>query len=1020
MHDSSRPPSGAPAAEPVQPRVTWDAETFSQISLTEHGARIYAADKSTDIYFFCYAIDAGEVQVWRPGDPVPEPFANPVEYQFISDNWEFERAIHAHVLVKRYGFPPIPIENQDCAQRLALANAYPAELGLRCEALGLPYRKDLEARKAMHRLARPQTTKKLKKAEDPAARERDLALLLERCKTDVASTRAAYNSPRLRPLPPEERQQLLLDAKVNARGVGANVPFLEAMHTLAVQERNAVNVRLNELTAGVVTSVDQVQRIRDAINARGHDMATLDKRAVATTLAHKPDAFVRELLELRQRSAYASVRMAKRLLGYADPVDGRIRSSLRIYGAGPGRWSSPGPQLHNLRRNDAQYPASLVDALIAGDRTELARFGNPLGVAAGLSRAALRAKSGHTLICVDLSAIESRVNAWLADETWKLESFKRYDATGDRDLDLYRVLAHRMLRKTTPISEIATAERQLGKCAELACGFGGSIGAWRRIAHDEDSRSDAEVLAIVQQWREAHPAIRTFWRVLAQAARVAIRTGRSILVTSARRPPIIAAFDGYALTLTLPSGRAINYPGAHLSPNTKFEGRDPDIEFFDNARGQWKPARAWFGTLVENVVQGTARDLLAAALLRFEARGLPVVFHCHDEVVIEVPEGSVSEQEVLAILLEPPAWAAGLPLGGKVHSGPLYLEAPATAEPPPPKTDVELVERAVDAFVAVAVRLPDTKEIERGAEEDFLASLGTATAPLTDFVSLPMDASRHVSCPFHHDPNPSCSIYPDHYFCHACRARGDRVDWLTRVEGMTKAEAMNALHDWCGPTTAKLKQSAEEKLDFVLGIWNAAQPIAGTLGERYLAETRGIDVSKLPPTIHEALRFHPNCVFGARTHRPCLVALMRDPTTDVPVGIHRIGLALANDAVSKLDRMALGRMGVVKLWPMKSSGQLVVGEGIETTLAAATRISYRGAPLTPAWSAVAKGGLGRLPILPDIERLILLVDHDENGEGQRAAEGCRRVWSSGGRVVVPLIPKQEGWDFNDVVLGRKA
>src|SRR5215510_3798416 len=209
----------------------------------------------------------------------------------------------------------------------------------------------------------------------------------------------------------------------------------------------------------------------------------------------------------------------------------------------------------------------------------------------------------------------------------------------------------------------------------------------------------------------------------------------------------------------------ISYPGAHLTPNTKFENGNPDIEFFDNARGQWKPARAWFGTLVENVVQGTARDLLAAALLRFEARGLPVVFHCHDEVVIEVPADSISEQDVLAILLEPPAWAAGLPLGGKVHSGPLYLDAPETAEPPAPKTEEEIVERAVDAFVASAERLPNTKEVERGAEEDFIASLDDTTAPLSDFVSLPMDASGHVSCPFHDDPRPSCKIYPDHWHC---------------------------------------------------------------------------------------------------------------------------------------------------------------------------------------------------------------------------------------------------------------
>jgi hypothetical protein len=108
----------------------------------------------------------------------------------------------------------------------------------------------------------------------------------------------------------------------------------------------------------------------------------------------------------------------------------------------------------------------------------------------------------------------------------------------------------------------------------------------------------------------------------------------------------------------------------------------------------------------------------------------------------------------------------------------------------------------------------------------------------------------------------------------------------------------------------------------------------------------------------------------------------------------------------------------VKLWP--AGDQLVVGEGIETTLAAATRISYRGAALTPAWSAVAKGGLGWLPVLPNVQRLILLVDHDSNGEGQKAAERCRQVWRAMGRNVVPLVPKQAGWDFNDVVLERRV
>ena len=159
---------------------------------------------------------------------------------------------------------------------------------------------------------------------------------------------------------------------------------------------------------------------------------------------------------------------------------------------------------------------------------------------------------------------------------------------------------------------------------------------------------------------------------------------------------------------------------------------------------------------------------------------------------------------------------------------------------------------------------------------------------------------------------------------------------------------------------------------------------------------------------------------GAGLRRPCILALMRDPVTDAPVGIHRIGLMEVNGKVDRIRRMALGRMGVVKLWPANGSEQLVVGEGIETVLAAATRIPYRGASLTPAWSTVNSGGMGRLPALPNVKQLILLVDNDENYEGQNAAERCQRIWKSAGRTTVPLIPKQKGWDFNDVVLGRKT
>src|SRR5262249_24300937 len=158
-----------------------------------------------------------------------------------------------------------------------------------------------------------------------------------------------------------------------------------------------------------------------------------------------------------------------------------------------------------------------------------------------------------------------------------------------------------------------------------------------------DPRTEAEIGVIVRQWRDAQPAVTRFWKEVGRAVRVAIRVpGQPMLVLPAPRPPITALFADHTLTLTLPSGRAITYPQARLRPNQRCGGADRDVELMENSKGTGKPARAWFGTAVENLVQGCARVLLAAALVRFEARGLPVVHHAHDEVTVEVPEGSIS------------------------------------------------------------------------------------------------------------------------------------------------------------------------------------------------------------------------------------------------------------------------------------------------------------------------------------------------------------------------------------------
>jgi Toprim domain/CHC2 zinc finger len=402
-----------------------------------------------------------------------------------------------------------------------------------------------------------------------------------------------------------------------------------------------------------------------------------------------------------------------------------------------------------------------------------------------------------------------------------------------------------------------------------------------------------------------------------------------------------------------------------------------------------------------------------------EAHDLSVVLHVHDDLVVEAPIGTITPDEFQRLALEAVPWADGLPLAGKARTAHCYLEPPE--EPLQPQLDNEqvTVETVLDTYLedARTIVTAATDAEENGDEDEdedaFLDDLEPSSAPLRDFVSLPLTDDNKVSCPFHEDPTPSLQIYPDHWHCFGCTEHGNRIDWLVRVEGMNRAEAIAAIQDWEPRAHCAVTAPAESKADKIataMTLWNAANSLLGSMGERYLSETRCIDVGKLPADIHESLRFHPRCPFGVDV-APCILALMRDPLNDVPVGIHRIGLKTTDGKIDKLDRKALGMMGVVKLWP--ANGVLTVGEGLETVLAAATRLPHE-APLIPAWSAVSSGGLAKLPVIPGVRSLTLLIDNDL--EGLAAAAKLEQRWRAAGREVTQLLPDTPGADFNDVVL----
>jgi putative DNA primase/helicase len=272
-------------------------------------------------------------------------------------------------------------------------------------------------------------------------------------------------------------------------------------------------------------------------------------------------------------------------------------------------------------------------------------------------------------------------------------------------------------------------------------------------------------------------------------------------------------------------------------------------------------------------------------------------------------------------------------------------------------------------------------------------------------------------CPAHDDHNPSLSFRDGEWgvLLLKCFAGCDRRDVLAALRRRGLLDERPATPTRKESHAVTLPQSERARSSTALSLWHESVPIRDTLAWRYLAR-RGIDVSELPTGISDALRFHPSCPFGKETRQRCMVGLFTDAITAQPRAIHRTALTSSGD---KLDRRMLGPAAgcVIRLWPDEDvHAGLVIGEGIETVLAAATKIAHRGTTLRPAWAASSASMLKSFPVLPVIEALTILVDNDADDErGPQAAAECARRWSAAGCEVIRLIPCQAGGDFNDVV-----
>ncbi len=622
--------------------VAIDFETFSECDIKTAGGYNYAAHPSTEVLCMAWAIDDEEPQLWLPGDAPPrrlyEALDGPAEIW--AWNAAFERAVWHHQMHKHGWYCDIDPTQWNDTAALAATLALPRALGQCAQVLGVSEQKDTRGRYLIQRLCQPYR----------GERRRDQHLLDELydyCKQDVRTERAIKNLilP-YKPMSDREREVWLLDQEINWRGLGIDTYNVNHAIGLIYQTAEKLNERAQEISGGVLPDVGSRARVMAWAKSRGYSLTGYDKNAVLEALADPalPDD-VRQVLEIRQTLGKASTSKYTAMQNLASTTDERARGVFAYHGAQTGRWAGRGFQPQNLPRPAFKDTDNCI-RLFGHNDVELieALYGDPMVALSSCLRGMIVPAEGNRFLVSDFSAIEARVLAWLADEQGPLDVFRNggdiycHAATG-----IYQ-------REITPADK---EERQIGKVAVLALGYQGGVVAFQTMANAYRVTVEAEAAdQITEKWRKAHPKIVKFWYALEEAAISAVRYRGHAFEAG----PITFKCHGDFLFAKLPSGRRLAYYKPTIGNKLEFWGTDSKLG------GRWGHLSTYGGKLCENVTQAVARDLLAEAMLRLDAKGYWVVASIHDEIICEVKKGDGSLAEMEEIMCELPDWASGLPM----------------------------------------------------------------------------------------------------------------------------------------------------------------------------------------------------------------------------------------------------------------------------------------------------------------------------------------------------------------------
>ena len=630
-------------------KLSIDIETFSDIDLIKCGVYKYADSPAFEILLFAYSIDDGEINIIDlvNGEELPEEIAEAIKSDTViktAFNAQFERVC----LSKHLGILLDP-SSWYCTAVQAAELSLPSSLADVGAALGLERQKMTEGKELIKYFCvscKPTKSNGGRTRNMPGDAPEKWALFKEYCKRDVDVERQIAKKLEMYPISESEHRLYVLDQRINDRGVLVDLELARQAVKL-----NSIQTAVATEQAYTLTGLENpnsVAQLKAWLTENGVEIESLSKKAVAA-LADETDGDIQEMLHLRLLMSKTSVKKYEAVMRSVCR-DNRVRGMMRFCGASrTGRWSGNILQPQSLPQNHLPDLTLARDIVKDGDFEMLnMTFGNVPNALSELIRTVLIPKPNHRLIVADFSAIEARVLSWLAGEQWRLDTFRNGG-------DIYCASASQMFRVPVEKHGVNGHLRQEGKISELACGYGGSVGALKNMGAVEMGVPEDELQGLINDWRNANPHIVKLWTEVGNTAMKAIK--EKTIVSLGK---LVFMYERGILFIRLPSGRRLSYIKPRIGTN-RFGG-DSITYMGVGASKKWERLETFGGKLVENIVQAIARDLLASAMMNVANAGYNIVFHVHDEIIAEAPDGQGSVDEMCMLMSINPDWADGIPL----------------------------------------------------------------------------------------------------------------------------------------------------------------------------------------------------------------------------------------------------------------------------------------------------------------------------------------------------------------------